>query len=54
MITSEDEKNFQNEVLNISLTQVTVWISRNLKPENVFSNADLSKWALEHGFKVRG
>jgi len=51
MIGSKDGKNFISSVVSDDLLSEAIsWIASNLEPEDVFSEQQLSEWAIENDF----
>lgn len=52
MTTLEQDKAFLEEVISTDLLERAVdWISENLEPDDVFTEARLKEWALANDFK---
>ena len=53
MLESENLTKVEVTVSKDALDHATWWIAKNLYPEDVFSTADLEKWATANGY-VKG
>ena len=53
MTTAVQDLAFLNDVIGASLLDASIdWISDNLKPEEVFTDADLAVWATDNGYII--
>ena len=50
MTTLRQDNEFVESILGTILEDSVEWIGNNMDPEDVFSESDLSYWAMEHGF----
>ena len=52
MTTRKQDQDFIADMINRTLLDEAVrWIANNLRPEEVFSDADLAEWANDNGYR---
>jgi len=54
--TTQESKSFINDLMDIDnfLDKAIQWIEFELKPNQVFNEDKLEKWALDNGFEKKG
>ena len=54
MTTREQDEEFVSDMIGMELLDNAVeWISKNLKPEDVFTDSELEDWALDNGYVAK-